>query len=189
MMFKRIASVVLASCVAGLVSAAYSGRVFVDKNGNNQYDKGERLLSGVSVSDGLNVVQTDKDGRFDLTGHESEIILATSADGVIAVDREMLEVKWRFKPGKSLIYTAPSLDDPASSLEGSPVWSGETIYIGASDGVLYALNRKTGKLQWKHEFGSAVLGTVAVSGNMLFAADFAGNVYGFVGDESSTKSK
>ncbi|MDE5677312.1 PQQ-binding-like beta-propeller repeat protein [Phocaeicola sp.] len=120
---------------------------------------------------------------------DSEIILATSADGVIAVDREMLEVKWRFKPGKSLIYTAPSLDDPASSLEGSPVWSGETIYIGASDGVLYALNRKTGKLQWKHEFGSAVLGTVAVSGNMLFAADFAGNVYGFVGDESSTKSK
>lgn len=115
--------------------------------------------------------------------------MATSADGVIAVDRETLEVKWRFKPGKSLIYTAPSLDDPASSLEGSPVWSGETIYIGASDGVLYALNRKTGKLQWKHEFGSAVLGAVAVSGNMLFAADFAGNVYGFVGDESSTKSK
>ena len=114
---------------------------------------------------------------------DSEIILATSADGVIAVDRETLEVKWRFKPGKSLIYTAPSLDDPASSLESSPVWSGEIIYIGASDGVLYALNRKTGKLQWKHEFGSAVLGTVAVSGNMLFVADFAGNVYGFVGDE------
>ena len=114
---------------------------------------------------------------------DSEIILATSADGVIALDRETLEVKWRFKPSKSLIYTAPSLDDPASSLEGSPVWSGEKIYIGASDGVLYALNRKTGKLQWKHEFGSAVLGTVAVSGNMLFVADFAGNVYGFVGDE------
>ena len=69
-MFKRIISIVLASSVSGLASAAYSGRVFVDKNGNNQYDRGEMLLSGVSVSDGLNVVQTDKDGLFDLPGHE-----------------------------------------------------------------------------------------------------------------------
>ena len=115
---------------------------------------------------------------------DSEIILGTPKDGVVALDRETLDVKWCFRTGKSLIYTAPSLDDPASSVESSPVLSGGIVYIGASDGVLYALDRKTGSLLWKHVFGTPVLGTVAVSGNTLFVADFAGNVYGFVAKEA-----
>lgn len=44
--------------------AAYEGRVFVDANHNGRFDKGEKLISKVSVSDGLNVVQTDAAGHF-----------------------------------------------------------------------------------------------------------------------------
>lgn len=33
---------------------------------------------------------------------------------------------------------------------------------------------------WKHTMGAPVLGSVAVSGNALFAVDFSGNVYSFV---------
>ncbi len=51
--------------------AAYNGRVFVDANHNGRFDKGEKLISKVSVSDGLNVVQTDAAGHFSLPGHEN----------------------------------------------------------------------------------------------------------------------
>lgn len=42
------------------------GYVFVDKNENGRKDKGERGLTGVSVSNGYEVVSTDKKGRYQL---------------------------------------------------------------------------------------------------------------------------
>lgn len=57
------------------VQAKYDGMVFVDANHNNQFDKGEKVLSGVSVSDGLNVVKTDINGHYSLPGHEKERFL------------------------------------------------------------------------------------------------------------------
>lgn len=111
---------------------------------------------------------------------DSEIIFGTAERGVVAVNRRTFEEKWDFRTGRSMIYTVPTQMDPAASVETSPVLSGDIVYIGASDGHLYALNRKTGLLVWKHSMGAPVLGTVAISGNALFAVDFAGNVYGFV---------
>ena len=109
-----------------------------------------------------------------------EIIFGTAENGVVAVDRNTLEVKWRFRTGRAMIYTVPTLGDPASPVEASPVLSGDIVYVGASDGALYALNRKDGQLLWKHAMGAPVLATVAVSGNALFVSDFSGNVYGFI---------
>lgn len=109
-----------------------------------------------------------------------EIIFGTAENGVVAVDASTLEVKWRFRTGQAMIYTVPTLGDPASPVEGSPVFSGDVVYIGASDGYLYGLERKSGQLLWKHKMGAPILGTVAISGNALFVADFSGNIYGFV---------
>lgn len=39
-----------------IVSAQHTGKVFVDANHNGRWDKGETLMKGISVSDGLNVV-------------------------------------------------------------------------------------------------------------------------------------
>lgn len=111
---------------------------------------------------------------------DQEIIFGTAEQGVVAVDRETLEEKWRFRTGRAMIYTVPTLGDPASPVECSPVLVGDVVYIGASDGYLYGLDQKTGRMLWKHTMGAPVLGSVAVSGNALFAVDFSGNVYGFV---------
>ncbi|HEX6314877.1 MAG TPA: calcineurin-like phosphoesterase family protein [Gemmatimonadaceae bacterium] len=43
-----------------------AGIVFVDRNGNATRDKGERGLAGVKVSDGVQVVATDDEGRYSL---------------------------------------------------------------------------------------------------------------------------
>ena len=79
---KKIYVCVLSCMVAVDALAAYTGHVFVDKNGNGVFDKGEKTLSGVMVSDGLNVVKTERDGSFALPGHEKErFIFITTPSG------------------------------------------------------------------------------------------------------------
>ena len=57
-------------CFIGICSIFRKG--FVDENDNGIYDSGEKLLKGIKVSDGLNVVETESDGKFVLPGHEKE---------------------------------------------------------------------------------------------------------------------
>ena len=148
------------------------------------YCLSDRSLSVREAKTGRMIVQKKYD--FELKNlstprvTDREIIFGTAENGVVAVDASTLEVKWRFRTGRAMIYTVPTLGDPASPIETSPVLSGNIVYVGASDGYLYALDRQTGQLLWKHAMGAPVLGTVAVSGNALFAVDFSGNIYGFV---------
>lgn len=111
---------------------------------------------------------------------DTKIIFGTSQSGLVALDRETLDLKWHFETGTSYIYTAPYTRPPFSAIETSPLLSGKTVFVGASDGVLYGIDEESGKCVWKHETGSPVFGSAAISGNGLFAVDFAGNVYGFV---------
>ena len=76
----------LSAMIIGICSqagaAAYSGKVFVDANHNGCFDKGEKVLQKVSVSDGLNVVQTDASGSFTLPGHDkARFVYITVPDG------------------------------------------------------------------------------------------------------------
>ncbi|TDE11505.1 hypothetical protein E1269_09610 [Jiangella asiatica] len=59
----------VASVVAETIDppvARVSGTVFDDSNGNGQHDAGEPGVAGVSVSDGVAIVETDDDGRYQL---------------------------------------------------------------------------------------------------------------------------
>lgn len=58
-----------------LSAAPYNGRVFVDSNENGRWDKGEKLLRGVKVSDGLNVTETAADGTYSCLTSEGAIHL------------------------------------------------------------------------------------------------------------------
>lgn len=112
---------------------------------------------------------------------DKEIIFGSAKDGLIALDNETLELKWKFATENALIYTSPYSRKPASTIETSPVLAGKTVYVGASDGTIYGINKEDGQLVWKHATGAPVFGSVAVSGNALIAVDFGGNVYTFVG--------
>lgn len=69
-------------------AAAHHGRVFVDKNHNGSFDKGEKVLKDVKVSDGLNVVKTDANGMYILPGHERErFVFITLPSGYKAGDK------------------------------------------------------------------------------------------------------
>lgn len=114
---------------------------------------------------------------------EHEIIFGTASEGIVALDRETWEEKWRFRTGNAMIYTAPYFRNPSATVEASPVLSGKNIIAGGADGVLYMIDKTTGSLVWKHETGAPILATAAISGNMIYAADYSGNVYGFIADD------
>lgn len=114
---------------------------------------------------------------------DREIIFGTAESGVIAIDRETLEEKWNYRTNPALIYTSPYVRNSAATVESSPVLVGNMIFVGGSDGALYALDKEKGTLLWKQEVGAPVFATVSVSGNTLFAVDFGGNVYAFTGSK------
>ena len=60
-MLKSVFSFI-ALAVTLSAAAEHKGTVFVDSNANGVMDRGESPLKGVKVTDGLNVVETDRNG-------------------------------------------------------------------------------------------------------------------------------
>ena len=68
--------------ISAATRAEHRGRVFDDRNANGIFDKGDKPLKGVKVSDGLNVAETGADGSFTLPGHERErFVFVTTPSG------------------------------------------------------------------------------------------------------------
>ena len=110
---------------------------------------------------------------------EQEIIFGTADRGVFALDQSTLFNKWKAETSPSLVYTAPYSTTPQAGVETSPVASQGIVYIGASDGYLYAIDQTTGIIKDKRHIGAPIFSTVAVFGNKMIVCDFAGNVYCF----------
>lgn len=113
---------------------------------------------------------------------DKEIIFGTAQRGLVALDRETLEEKWNCPVNDALVYTCPYTRKASATIETSPVQAGNTVYVAASDGTVYGVNKEDGKIIWKHATGAPVFGSVAISGNTLVFSDFGGNVYTFCGE-------
>lgn len=57
------------------------GRVFHDANGNRTYDLGEKLLGGIRVSNGVDIVHTDAEGHYELTVTGDTILFVVKPRG------------------------------------------------------------------------------------------------------------
>lgn len=65
-------SFLLAAFSVASAAWGHQGQIFVDQNRNGLWDKEEKGLSGIMVSDGFNVVKTAQDGTYTLPGHAKE---------------------------------------------------------------------------------------------------------------------
>ena len=153
-------------------------------HGNLLYLISDKSFFILEANTGRVVVRKELPFSVDVTSTplltDKEIIFGSAKDGLIALDNETLELKWKFATGDALVFTSPYSRKPAATIETSPVLAGNTVYVGASDGTIYGVNKEDGKLVWKHATGAPVFGSVTVSGNALIAVDFGGNVYTFV---------
>lgn len=110
---------------------------------------------------------------------DKEIIFGTAKDGLVALDNQTLEEKWSFLVEDALVYTSPYTRPMSGTIETSPALSGNIVFVAASDGYVYGIDKETGKVVWKYSTGAPLFGSVALSGNSLVITDFGGNVYLF----------
>jgi outer membrane protein assembly factor BamB len=98
---------------------------------------------------------------------------------LVALDNQTLEEKWSFLVEDALVYTSPYTRPMSGTIETSPALSGNIVFVAASDGYVYGIDKETGKVVWKYSTGAPLFGSVALSGNSLVITDFGGNVYLF----------
>jgi outer membrane protein assembly factor BamB len=75
------------------------------------------------------------------------------------------EEKWRFTARRRV--------------DSSPVIAGNRVYVGVTDGRLYALDRQTGEEIWEYEAGGAFSASPAIADGRLVIASEDGVVYCF----------
>jgi outer membrane protein assembly factor BamB len=79
--------------------------------------------------------------------------------------------------------TAPSLASVAWKFKtqgrvvSSPLVVGDAIYVGSTDGNLYAVNRADGTLRWKFATRGAVNSSPAFANGVVFAGSVDGRFY------------
>lgn len=63
-------------------------------------------------------------------------------------------------------------------VRSSPVVVGNTVYVGSTDGRVYALDAASGAVRWQYDAGSSVSATPAVAGGVVVIEAIDGSVHG-----------
>jgi len=72
-------------------------------------------------------------------------------------------VKWRFHAGGLVI--------------ASPAVAGDTVYVGSTNGNLYAIDRDAGSLRWKFATKGRVASSAAVANGVVYFGSYDGSFY------------
>ena len=104
------------------------------------------------------------------------VIAATLGGRIFAVSEATGALRWSMRTGPSLaknIHPAGEWDLYASS----PVVTGSSVLIGASDGNVYALDLTSGKERWRVKTNGKVRATPSVHDGVAVVGSFDGRVY------------
>lgn len=77
--------------------------------------------------------------------------------------RRLAGVKWSFKTDAAVV--------------ASPAVADGVVFVGSSDGTLYALDEATGAVRWKAETDGPIASSAAVSKGVVYVGSYDGNVY------------
>lgn len=117
------------------------------------------------------------------------VVLPTMATGLLAQSP-----MFRGSPDHRGVYDspAPSLQTLAWKFKtggrviSSPAIVGEVVFVGSTDGSLYAINRTDGTQRWKFATQGPIASSPAVSGDLVYISSVDGNVYAI---EAATGAK
>jgi eukaryotic-like serine/threonine-protein kinase len=65
----------------------------------------------------------------------------------------------------------------AGRVIASPAIHGDTVYVGSTGGVLYAIDRSAGTARWKYEAKARIASSPAIAGGLVYFSAFDGNFY------------
>jgi outer membrane protein assembly factor BamB len=110
----------------------------------------------------------------------AEDTLYISLDGgeLSAVNPETFDVIWVFPASdEETCGTAEPQKRDLKGIYAAPVVRDGTVYIGAWDGIVYALDAATGNCLWEFETNASIIGGLVLTNGSLFAASTDGNLY------------
>lgn len=152
----------LLTCMAALFSGSllaqgFAGKVFIDKNGNGVADVGEKGMSGIRVSDGLQVTETNSAGEYHLPGHpKARFVFITTPTGYkftkafyIRADSSVTAYNFGLtpvKPAKAGVAKFIRLTDTETAQYND--WITETKNYAANEGADFIVH--TGDICYEH---------------------------------------
>ena len=108
---------------------------------------------------------------------DGEILyLPTGRQGVVALDKNTLEEKWRYPVEGALVYTCSYAVGQSNTVEASPVVIDDEIIFPANDGYVYFYDKTKPELHKKMKLPFPTLTAPILKDKYLFAASFDGTV-------------
>lgn len=104
------------------------------------------------------------------------LYVPTGKQGVVALDKDTLEEKWRYAVGGALIYTCSYAVGQVQTVESSPVLIGDKIAFAANDGYVYFYDKTKPELHRKIKLAFPTLTTPVFRDGHFFAASFDGTI-------------
>ena len=160
---------------------------FVYTGGFNKLQKldavtGETLLEGDlgTVAEEMGAPRVESDGQCNGSGAaavDGDVLYCpTASAGVLAVDKNTLEVLRRFPCGTAALLTAPYVMKGCQTVEDTPIVRGDTLIFAANDGKVYFYDKHTAQLQKAITLPGAPLVAPVVEEDVMYTVDFDGNV-------------
>ena len=143
-------------------------RVYVGSAGlsRGSPDPGDGVYS-VSLSDGRVLWRHGADNDVNGVAVSDGTVVATGDQGEVwALDADDGSPRWVFSKQDSLFFTNPLIVE-------------DLVFVGSSEGVLYALDLESGLVRWTAEFDSPLRGGAASDGEAVYAVGEAGDVRAF----------
>ena len=153
------------SVAAGAVALTTNrGRIFVfdAATGRRRWDKRHPKRRYPEDSEANNIAAAP---AIITTGVEKQVLVSGMDGRLVSYSLANGRVLWEYSTGQSPI-------------ESSPLVVGETVYVGAWNGRLYAVSTKSGRDRWVFQARGDIKGSAAQAGNLIIVGDYAGNVYG-----------
>ena len=128
---------------------------------------------------------------------DGTVYFVSSSGSLAAIDASNGQPRWvyaieyerRFE-AKGLHGYAPAsqtIPDAWDVYTSSPAVVAGRVYFGAGDGNVYAIDAKTGLLQWKFATGDVVHASPAVAGGVVYIGSYDGNLYAIDADSGQQR--
>jgi len=104
----------------------------------------------------------------DIVRAGNSIYAVTLDDALICLDLQSGKAKWTFRSGAppKLFYW-----------NSSPAVTADRVYFGGLDGIVYALDARSGKLIWRSDLGARITTSVASQGQGIYVGTAKRHLY------------
>lgn len=149
--------------------------------GDTVYTIRTNLLTAVGLADGK-VKWTSTELVGDTASAPAiagdRLVMGTADGRVCAFSTQDGSRLWSIQTGPSLASLEPYRRN-GSDVNSSPAISGGTVYVGASDGEVYALSLATGAKLGSYRLGVPIGSSPLIEGGTLYIGAYDGNLYAF----------